>query len=81
MMEHDELDKIREEREVMDIWRKYSRHIVADLLEACSICGNVRDKELLTRCRWCTDVYICRKGTCTQKHQTELHPAMAFWTW
>jgi len=81
MMDSDELERLREEHEVMDIWRKYSRHVVAELLEACSVCGTVRDKESLTRCRWCNDVYVCKEGTCVQKHQTELHPAMAFWTW
>jgi len=81
MMNPDELERIREENEVMDLWRKYSCHVVADLLEACAICGTVRDKERLARCRWCNDVYICTDGTCAQKHQAELHPAVAFWTW
>jgi len=81
MLSHDELEKIREEREVYETWRSYSRHVVADLLEACAICGTVREKERLTRCRWCEDTYICKEGVCAQQHQAELHPAVAFWTW
>ncbi len=81
MMSKRELEKIREEREVMDTWRKYSRHVVAEMLEACGICGAVREKERLTRCHWCNDVYICKEGTCAQQHQADLHPAVAFWTW
>jgi hypothetical protein len=36
----------------------------------------------LARCRWCEeDTYICKDGICAQRHQAELHPAVAFWTW
>ena len=39
MMTHDDLGKIREENEAEDIWRKYSRHFVADMLEAWRFAG------------------------------------------
>ena len=39
MLSHDELEKIREEREVLETWRSFSRHVVADMLEVCAICG------------------------------------------
>ena len=81
MLSHDELEKIREEREVFETWRSYSRHVVADLLEACAICGKVREKVLLTRCHWCKDTYTCKEGICVQLHQAALHPAVALWTW
>lgn len=81
MIPHDELEKIREENEAEDTWRKYSRHVVADMLEACVICGTVREKEQLARCRWCEDTYFCRQGSCSHQHQAEVHPAVAFWTW
>jgi recombinational DNA repair protein RecR len=81
MLSHKELDRIREEREVMETWRTYSRHVVAEMLEACSICGTLREKDQLSRCRWCEDTYICKEGVCAQQHQAELHPAVAFWTW
>ncbi len=81
MMTHDDLERIREENETEDIWRKYSRHVVADMLEACVICGSVREKEHLARCHWCEDTYFCREGVCSRKHQAETHPAVAFWTW
>lgn len=81
MLTNDELAKIREEHEVMDNWRTYSRQIVANLLEACAICGTIRDKETLTRCRWCEDVYYCKEGVCAQQHHADVHPAVAFWTW
>ena len=58
-----------------------SRHVVAEMLEACAICGTVREKVQLSRCRWCEDIYICKDGVCAQKHQADLHPAVAFWTW
>jgi len=81
MLGKGDLERIREEREVMDIWRKYSRHVVAELLEACAICGTVREKEHLTCCHWCEDTYYCKEGVCSQQHQAEIHPAVAFWTW
>jgi hypothetical protein len=55
--------------------------VVAELLEACAICGTVREKDRLARCRWCQDVYYCREGTCAQQHHVDIHPAVAFWTW
>ena len=81
MLNQDELDKIREEQEAYETWRKYSRHVVADLLEACAICGTLREKVQLAHCHWCADTYICKEGMCIQLHQAKLHPAMAFWTW
>lgn len=81
MMDKDDLAKIREEYEVWDSWRKLSRHVVADFLEACSVCGTVREKESLVHCRWCEDVYLCKEGVCSQKHHSLTHPAVAFWTW
>jgi hypothetical protein len=81
MMTHDDLGKIREENEAEDTWRKYSRHVVADLLEGCVICGTVRERQRLARCRWCEDVYFCKQGVCAHQHQAEMHPAVAFWTW
>jgi hypothetical protein len=81
MLSREEMARIREEREVMESWRAISRHVIADMLEACAICGMVREKERLTRCRWCEDVYYCKEGVCSQEHQAEMHPAVAFWTW
>jgi len=81
MMSKEDLARIREEHETMDEWRTYARHVVAEMLEACSICGTVRDKANLTHCRWCQDVYFCKEGTCAQQHHVDLHPAVAFWTW
>lgn len=81
MLEKDKLDRIREEHEAFEHWRQFSRHVVAELLEACSICGTVRERDRLTRCRWCEDVYVCKDGLCRQQHQADIHPAVAFWTW
>jgi hypothetical protein len=81
MLSHKELEKIREEREVIETWRRYSRHVVAEMLEVCAVCGIVREKVRLARCRWCDDTYVCKDGKCTQRHQAEVHPAVAFWTW
>ena len=81
MLSRHELEKMREERDVFETWRKYSRHVVADLLECCAICGTLRDKAHLSCCRWCKDTYVCKDGLCRQLHQADLHPAVAFWTW
>ena len=81
MLSKDEMARYREEHEVMENWRTVSRHVVADLLEACAICGTVREKDHLIRCRWCEDVYFCKEGVCSQQHHMEVHPAVAFWTW
>ena len=81
MLSQDELSKIREEREVMETWRTFSRHVVAEMLEACSVCGTVREKVQLERCRWCDDTYICKDRACSQQHHADVHPAVAFWTW
>jgi len=74
MLTQDELGKIREENEAEDTWRKYSRHIVADLLEGCAICGALREREHLARCRWCEDVYFCKQGVCAQQHRPKCTP-------
>jgi len=81
MLSHEEIEKIREERDVLETWRRYSRHVVAHLLEACDICGTLREKGQLARCRWCQDTYICKEGICAQQHLADLHRAVAFWTW
>lgn len=81
MLNKDDLTKIREEREAFETWRTYSRHVVAEMLEGCAVCGSVRDRDRLTRCRWCQDVYYCRKGICCHQHQVEYHPGVAYWTW
>jgi len=81
MITHNDLDKIREESEAENTWRKYSRHVIADLLEGCAMCGAIREKEHLTHCRWCEDAYFCKNDVCSQQHNAEMHPAVAFWTW
>ena len=81
MLSHNELERIREEWQALETWRRYSRHVVADLLEACAICGTVREKAQMARCPWCKDFYMCKDGICTQLHLAEWHPAVAFWTW
>ena len=78
MLSHDELERIREEREAFETWRTFSRHVVADLLEACAVCGTIQEKVQLVRCRLCEDNYVCKLGVCAQRHQAELHPGMAF---
>lgn len=80
MLSDEELRKIREEHETIERWRKYSCHIVADLLEACEVCGTVREKERLTRCQWCDDTYYCKEGLCSRQHRADVHPAVAYWT-
>ena len=81
MLTHNDLGNIRDENEAENTWRKYSRHVIADLLEGCAMCGTIREKEHLIRCRWCEDVYFCKEGVCPQQHQAATHPAVAFWTW
>ena len=81
MMSKEDLARIREEHDTMDDWRTYSRHVVAELLEACSICGSVREKSKLVHCKWWQDVYFCKEGTSAQHHHVDTHPAVAFWTW
>ncbi len=81
MLSHDDLARIREEHETLETWRTISRHVVAEMLEACAVCGMVREKDRLTHCRWCQDVYYCQMGVCCQQHQAEHHPGIAFRTW
>jgi len=81
MISDDEMDRMREEFETLDRWRKFSRHVVADLLEACTVCSSVREKRRLTRCRWCVDTYYCSDGLCSHRHQATRHPAAANRIW
>ena len=78
MLSHDEIERIRQEQEAFETWRRYSRHVVADLLETCSICGTIREKSKLLRCGWCQDTYVCKDGNCAQRHQVQLHSVVAF---
>ncbi|MGA8182019.1 MAG: hypothetical protein WB819_00070 [Terriglobia bacterium] len=77
MMSDEDLHKLKEERAVMETWRKVSRHVVADLLEGCSVCSTVRERDLLLCCPWCQDVYLC-PGQCMHEHNTHLHPTVSF---
>ncbi len=81
MLDKDALARIREEHEVMETWRIYSRQAIAEFLEACPVCGAVREKSRLVHCRWCEDTYCCKEGVCIQQHHAEVHPGVAFWTW
>jgi len=81
MLSDRELRMIREEFEARNRWRRYSRHVVAELLEACAVCGSVREKSRLTRCRWCEDTYYCSHGLCFHQHRATHHPAVANWIW
>ena len=77
MATHSDLSSIRDEVEAETTWRTYSRHIIAHLLEGCAKCGTVREKEHLSRCPTCEDVYLCKNGCCSQQHNTEMHPDVA----
>lgn len=79
MMDQDDFRKIQEEMAVDDTWRKISRHVVADLLEGCSTCSMVRERNVLLRCPWCEDVYLCA-GKCMHEHNMRLHPTVTFWS-
>jgi hypothetical protein len=78
-MNKEELHKLQEEQEVMETWRKVSRHVVADLLEGCTVCNTLRERDLLLRCPWCEDVYLC-PGECMHQHNLNLHPTVSFWS-
>lgn len=81
MLSDAELNQFREERQVDEQWRKITCHVIADLLEVCSVCDKVREKETLVRCLWCEDTYCCREGLCSEQHRSDVHPAVAYWTW
>ncbi len=81
MLSDNDLYNAREEFETLDRWRKFSRHVVADLLEVCEICGLVREKDRLIQCRWCADAYYCSDRPCFRQHQGSRHPAVANWIW
>jgi len=81
MLSDSELQQMREEFETLNLWRRFSRHVVADLLEVCAVCGCVREKCRLTRCRSCEDTYYCSDGLCFHQHQAKHHPAVANWIW
>ncbi|HEV2178497.1 MAG TPA: hypothetical protein VGW33_15030 [Terriglobia bacterium] len=81
MLSDDELARIREEQEETERWRRYSCHVVAEMLEACAICGAVREKEHLNRCQWCDDTYFCKDGLCAPQHRADVHADVAYWTW
>ena len=78
-MSDNELKQMQEEFETLNRWRRFSRHVVADLLEVCTVCGCVREKCRLTRCRWCEDTYCCSHGPCFHRHRVSRHPAAAYW--
>jgi hypothetical protein len=76
-----EINQFREEREVDEQWRTVSCHAIAEMIEICSVCGTVRDKDKLVRCPWCPDTYLCSDGVCSEQHRSRLHAAIAYWTW
>jgi len=52
---------------------KLLRHVVARLLEACAICGTLREKVQLARCR-CALTPTSARRDLHPTHQAELHP-------
>jgi hypothetical protein len=81
MPSQDDRTRRRELWEVDEPWRQSSHPMVASGVEACAVCGTVRDRERLARCRWCDDVYWCADGLCAHQHAADLHRELAFWTW
>ena len=81
------LNQFREDRQTTESlqakqqWRDVPYHAMAVVVEACSECGMVRDRERLVRCPWCEDTYCCQDETCGAQHRASLHPAVAYWTW
>jgi hypothetical protein len=73
-----QLAALREEVEEEIRWREFSRHFIAYSIEACEVCGLVKDFERFLICKACRanpdhDVYLC--GTeCAKKHLAERHP-------
>jgi hypothetical protein len=78
MVNKDELDKLRQEMEALESWRDVPRHVVAELMEVCAVCGRVRDREHLVHCDCCADVYVCEEGLCTWLHHASIHPSTPF---
>lgn len=76
-----ELNKFREELEAGEQRRETSCHVIAELIEICSVCDTIRDKARLVCCPWCPDSYHCKDGICAELHQSALHAAVAYWTW
>lgn len=81
MLSEAELNQFREEREADEQWRTVSCHAIAEMIEICSVCSTVRDKERLVRCPWCQDTYCCEEGVCRERHRSNVHAAVAYWTW
>ena len=78
MMSDAELNQYREECEVDEQWHNVTRHVLAEMLEVCSACGMVRDKDRLVRCPCCQDAYCCRDGACSAKHRLSMHPTAPY---
>ncbi len=78
MVNKDELERFKQEIQTLETWRDISCHVVADMLEACAVCGRIRDREHLVRCGSCADVYVCEEGLCTWLHHASCHPSTSF---
>src|SRR5579872_5332048 len=79
-MNKEDLHKIHEEREVIEKWRKISRHVVCRLLLDKKECGAVRERDCMVRCQLCEDVYLCAEA-CVRRHSCHFHPMVSFRTW
>lgn len=78
MLSDAELNQYREECEADEQWHNVTRHVIAELLEVCSVCDTVRDKERLVRCPHCEDAYCCTDGICSEHHRFTAHPRGAY---
>lgn len=79
MLDESKLKEWREEHEVNEQWRNVSYHVIADLLEVCSACGMVAEKERLMCCPSCEDTYCCRDKQCFEIHRAAWHPSARRW--
>jgi hypothetical protein len=79
MFDKEDLEHIGRDREILERWHEYSRHVIARLLEGCAVCGKVTEKRNLSRCRLCHDTYYCKSGCCSYRHYAATHPVDAHW--
>lgn len=80
MLDESEFNDLREAHQVDEEWRNISYYVIADLLEVCSTCGMVAEKERLICCPSCEDTYCCREGRCFNKHRLTRHTTIAYWS-
>lgn len=77
MVRQNDLQKMREELEMLEALHWASGRGIPGMPEVCAVCDAFQESNHLVKCEGCGDVYVCREGPCAHLHEVQAHPALS----